>query len=261
MNIFSPISWLTHTSLLERLSMIFSIPWNVEHVISIPVSVQSSDEWKAPPEGYYKLNFDGAVNPRAQTAGIGGIIRDANGEMIAAFTGRASHPMEAELQALVEGLLISQRKGIRKIIIECDCLVIVKNLEKLGNLQSWAITTSWKELLDTLEKFDNWEVKFCRRTENRIADILAKIAYPILAVFSTAIPLEIREVYEQEKEQTKAKIAECHSLGKSSSRGGQPSWRLGRDLNFYNFFGHPSTDTTQIPPILWARDANYYHFL
>lgn len=80
-------------------------------------------------------------------------------------------------------------------------MVISKNLQNVEKL-SWAFTTLWTKLLETLEKFNNWEVKFCRRSQNKIAYILAKLANPILMVFGINIPLEIRDIHDQAKATT-----------------------------------------------------------
>lgn len=53
-----------------------------------------------------KDNFDGAINPFKQSAGVGGIVRDHIGEMKIAYSWaiRTAHPLESELQALLQEL-------------------------------------------------------------------------------------------------------------------------------------------------------------
>lgn len=57
------------------------------------------DNWTLPLTGWYKLNFDGFVNTFTQSSGIGGIIRDDKGEMVAAFVEgvATTHPLVTEL--------------------------------------------------------------------------------------------------------------------------------------------------------------------
>ncbi|XXG42468.1 hypothetical protein AAC387_Pa01g2740 [Persea americana] len=64
-------------------------------------------EWTLPPEGVFKLNFEGAVNDGNEMAGLEGIVRNHEGEMMAAYAGAIEivHPLEPELRALYEGAL------------------------------------------------------------------------------------------------------------------------------------------------------------
>lgn len=86
--------------------------WNVAH--SFPPSATSlgmPNEARMPPqEGFHKPNFDGAVNLFSKTAGVGEIVRDHKGELIAAYKEMVSttHPLEVELQSLLQGVIICQ---------------------------------------------------------------------------------------------------------------------------------------------------------
>lgn len=64
------------------------------------------------------MNFDGFVNTFTQSSGIGGIIRDDKGEMVAAFVEgvATTHPLVTELQALLKGVSFSNTFNISKII-------------------------------------------------------------------------------------------------------------------------------------------------
>lgn len=55
---------------------------------------------------YVKLNYDGSFSPLSQHAGIGGIIRNSTGLLVAALAGKvhAVHSVEAELQPLITGI-------------------------------------------------------------------------------------------------------------------------------------------------------------
>lgn len=55
--------------------------------------------WIHPPEGLYKLNFDGTINPSHHLAGVGGIIRNHKREIFVAYTTviQATHPLEVDL--------------------------------------------------------------------------------------------------------------------------------------------------------------------
>ncbi|KAJ8634296.1 hypothetical protein MRB53_027632 [Persea americana] len=89
------------------------------------------NKWFPPTKGFYKLNFDGAMNPGTMTTGIGGIIRNHNGELIVAYTSsiKAMTPLEAEIQALYQGIIQCKVNHARRVIIEGDCLVLIENVQ------------------------------------------------------------------------------------------------------------------------------------
>ena len=49
-------------------------------------------KWQPPVEGLYKKNYDGAVFTESGEAGIGIIVRDARGEVIAALAEKNLYP-------------------------------------------------------------------------------------------------------------------------------------------------------------------------
>ncbi|KAL0294570.1 UNVERIFIED_CONTAM: putative ribonuclease H protein [Sesamum radiatum] len=84
--------------------------------------------WRKPPEGWYKLNTDGASKGNPGISGAGGILRDQLGKVIFAFQeplGSATNT-QAELSAIHRGLQICFSRGLRKIWIETDATAIIK---------------------------------------------------------------------------------------------------------------------------------------
>lgn len=67
------------------------------------------------------------------------------------------HPLEAKLRALFEGVLICGKNGIKRAIVEVDCLILVESLKKETNL-SWDFMFTYKKLLDFLKAFDIWKI-------------------------------------------------------------------------------------------------------
>lgn len=134
--------------------------WNTTHLFPLtanPLGLPSTP-WIAPPQRFYKLNFDGAADISNQIAGVGGIIRDYRGEMVAAYTGAiaATHPLDAELQPLMRGITVCNSKSLKNIFIEGDCLVLVQNLRNLDNIQwyyirllVWPMSAPWMRWIFT----------------------------------------------------------------------------------------------------------------
>ncbi|KAK8492937.1 hypothetical protein V6N11_018754 [Hibiscus sabdariffa] len=73
---------------------------------SMVVKVPDSDEWCAPPLGCVKFNTDGTVKGSYGPTGIGGILRDHSGKVIAEFSKAIglSDPTSAEIIAFSEAL-------------------------------------------------------------------------------------------------------------------------------------------------------------
>ncbi|XXG79775.1 hypothetical protein AAC387_Pa09g0774 [Persea americana] len=155
----------------------------IQPVISAPAKLLDGssgfpqEKWSPPSEGFVKLNFHGTVNPIIEAIGIGGIVRDSKGEVKIAYSCLMgiSHPLEAELKALHQGVFLCIRNGFKKVIIEGSCLILV---ESLGNAKklSGEFMQLWSALMDGLKNMERWGISFCRQSQNKIANQLAKIS-------------------------------------------------------------------------------------
>lgn len=78
----------------------------------VPQRVMTPLKWIPPEPNFYKLNTDGVHTPALHTDGIGGLIRNHNGDWIVGLLGNMPRQssISAELFALIQGLkLASQR--------------------------------------------------------------------------------------------------------------------------------------------------------
>lgn len=68
--------------------------------------------------------------------------------MIMAFAGKvaATDAVKAELQALLEGIDTCQKMGLKYIIIEGNCLMLISSLKTYGNL-SWQFMVACKKFM------------------------------------------------------------------------------------------------------------------
>lgn len=85
------------------------------------------------------LSFDGSFDYSQNAAGVGGIVRDFKDNLILAFTNSmvAHQTMEAELQALIQGLqlILSHPIQSEAIIFRGDAFNVIsgyKENDKLG---------------------------------------------------------------------------------------------------------------------------------
>ncbi|XP_061341360.1 uncharacterized protein LOC133287715 [Gastrolobium bilobum] len=88
---------------------------------------------KAPAQGFLKLNVDGAsLDSRAA---CGGLLRDCKGSWISgfsAFVGFCS-PLQAELWAILKGLIFASNNGWKNIMLESDSLQAISLFTNVGN--------------------------------------------------------------------------------------------------------------------------------
>lgn len=71
------------------------------------------------------------------------------------------------------------------MILEVDCLILVKNLCKVSYTLI-GVHGAMEEALRLSLPFEGWEIRFYRRPQKWIADQLAKIAYYVLKFFRVA---------------------------------------------------------------------------
>ena len=84
-------------------------------------------KWSKPPEGWFKLNSDGASCGNLGKAGGGGLIRDCSGKWLKGYArsiGLATS-VSAEFWALRDGLKLALSEGIQNLIVELDERVVV----------------------------------------------------------------------------------------------------------------------------------------
>ena len=101
-------------------------PWKLAAVRPEPVC------WVPPSLGQYKVNFDGAVFASLRKVGLGVMIHDSNGKVIAALSNPMVGPLnalETEAKAREVGLRFALDIGIRDVVVECDALAVFNAIQ------------------------------------------------------------------------------------------------------------------------------------
>ena len=85
--------------------------------------MEKPKQWKPPPESWCKVNVNAAIDNQSQKAGLGVVIRNDKGDVVAAikpssFNGDVPF---AEAQAIEWGMQVAKRAGIIAVILESDC--------------------------------------------------------------------------------------------------------------------------------------------
>ena len=95
------------------------------------IATESLIKWIPPPEGWFKLNVDGASKGNPGIAGAGGILRGHYGDWIKGFASNLGlcTSVKAELTAFLQGLKLGENHGIVKLIVHTDSQVVFNKLK------------------------------------------------------------------------------------------------------------------------------------
>jgi ribonuclease HI len=135
--------------------------------------------WKPPPSGSLKLNFDGAAKGNPGRTGLGGVIRDSKGNIIRLYAGSLGNSTNnaAEFRALETGLEILNREGMTNAIVEGDSALVINTVRKLQNgarmgkiQRHWRLAHLLKKIQEHLQTGITVELRWVRRSANGLAD-------------------------------------------------------------------------------------------
>ncbi|KAK9989753.1 hypothetical protein SO802_029992 [Lithocarpus litseifolius] len=132
--------------------------------------------WERPPEGWAKLNTDGALIGLSGLAGCGGLVRDDRGEWIAGFSRRigATNSFMAELWGLIrDGLILCCNLHLSSLIVELDAKAVVDAFLHL-NYENNVISPILDDCGQLVTQFHQIQFKHCYRQANRCVDVLAR---------------------------------------------------------------------------------------
>ena len=137
--------------------------------------------WNPPSSSMLKVNVDGATTKHKNTVGIGSVIRDELGRVIAAMSRKIQAPLgplEVEAKAFEAGFQLARDMGYQDIILEGDSLILVRALCGLSSPPSTIDSMVVGMQLLCLD-FRTVYVSHVRRQGNKPTHILAKYALSI----------------------------------------------------------------------------------
>ena len=100
--------------------------------LSTPPIVKETIKWSPPALGLYKLNIDGAIFSQIKATGLGMVIRDDAGLVVAAMSKKISislGPLEAEVKAMEAAIQFGIDIGVREVTFETDSLLLYNALQ------------------------------------------------------------------------------------------------------------------------------------
>ncbi|XP_060190450.1 uncharacterized protein LOC132619619 [Lycium barbarum] len=132
--------------------------------------------WKLPTGGNYQLNIDGSFKSANVNVGIGGILRNEEGNMVLGFSVpiQCASNIEAEAMAAKYGINLCIQKNYSRFMLEVDSTVLVQMIndnKSLNYYLNWIMEDIKEKKIQA-----NIKVEHCFREANRVADYLAKNA-------------------------------------------------------------------------------------
>ena len=138
----------------------------------------TDDRWVPPAYPWYKINTNATVFSQARTVGIGIVIRDHLGLVIAALSKKLPlplGPLEAEAKAMDEAVLFAADIGIKDAIFESDSHVVYLSLT--GSTTTHAsIVNIIASTHHKLHGFRTFKFSHVKRQGNRPTHLLASFA-------------------------------------------------------------------------------------
>ncbi|CAL5362034.1 unnamed protein product [Camellia sinensis] len=145
----------------------------------IPSTQVRMRRWVAPREGVFKLNFDGSVRTAHASAGVGIIIRDCHGEVIASMVERIQYMEDVdcvEATGAIKALQLGCDLGLGHIHLEGDSQNVVAAIQgKADNLSCYGHFVAVAQAL--LLRFLSSEVSHVCRDGNSVAHCLSRLAF------------------------------------------------------------------------------------
>ena len=145
---------------------------------SPPTSLAIQQKWSYPPEGWFKVNVDAAVKMEQQRTGLGIVIRNSEGKVMAAAmrpTKFLSKVDAAEAEAAKFGLEIAENVGCFPLIIESDSKEVVELISIKKSTRTeifWVIS----EIQDRMKRLKKVKIQHTPRGCNSLAHSLANLA-------------------------------------------------------------------------------------
>ena len=162
--------------LLAQYRVILQVP-----KVQIVHSGSEGLRWKCPQAGLIKINFDGAVCSKANMSGVGAVIKDDKGAILASCSEKIPQAYKAdEIEELAtrKALSFAAELGFQSASLEGDSLGLIQALksEEHSLAPTGLLIEDVKMLASNYVRLSNSHIK---RNSNRVAYSLVKYALRI----------------------------------------------------------------------------------
>ena len=118
---------------ITRSSLLLLEEFQIANEVPQATRVSASEvvKWLPPRSGCYKVNVDGAVFSKRKQVGVGVVICDSFGEVVATLSKKMvllHGALKIEATALEEGVQFVRDVGVRDVIFESDSLNIYNSV-------------------------------------------------------------------------------------------------------------------------------------
>ena len=164
--------------------------------------IAARTHWLPPPEGLYKANFDVAFFGNSGTTGIGVVVRDSKGEIIAALSQKILEPHSvdaAEALACNRAVVFAKELSLFSVIVEGDSMRIVQAASnKRANLTLFGHVIN--EIHESCSSFNRISFQHVRRDGNMLAHSLARRAVlsADTVVWVEELPTDLEDVFQMD---------------------------------------------------------------
>ena len=126
---------------------------------------------------FYTLFFDGCSKGNPGRAGAGAVIYKNQVEIYSEslFVGEKKTNNVAEYNGLLLGLREAVARGVKKLAVKGDSLLIIKQMNGEYKVNSPAMRPLYEEAVSLASLFDKITFEHVYRTENKRADELANL--------------------------------------------------------------------------------------
>ncbi|XP_075658738.1 uncharacterized protein LOC142628548 [Castanea sativa] len=160
------------TRLLHEYTLAQEVPHQLQN------SQPAQNRWVPPPNGWYKVNVDGAVFSKHKWSGIGVIARDDQGHVVAAMSKKLEiplRPLEIEAKAMEAIAIFATDISLQKVIFESDSQLVCSAIQGKSD-PSPAIANIIAGTIHHMQMLHQFETCHTRREGNKAAHGLAKHA-------------------------------------------------------------------------------------
>jgi ribonuclease HI len=123
----------------------------------------------------FHVYFDGATNPNPGPMGIGATLFDGDTEVDSVHChGGMGTNNQSEYLAMLCGVLLAKKHGVRDISIRGDSQLIINQMTGVWQCNQEALEGLRRRVQAQLREFDTVEFRWIRRADNERADLLSK---------------------------------------------------------------------------------------
>lgn len=164
--------------LIDRAKSLLAKYKDAQGLLSLPAPAGPCLGWQPPDSSTYKLNFDAAVFSNASASGVGVLIRNAGGQVMAALSSRGLAVLdsdEAEVLACRRALEFAAEAGFSDLIVGGDNANVMRSI--VSTQADWSrLGTIFDDVRCLAGRLRQVEFRTIRRTANGAAHSLARFA-------------------------------------------------------------------------------------